>query len=380
MKLSQVQAPATARLSRATLAVPNVCAWSRKTSARCSAIASPTGRQQQQQQQPSQHSAERPASRLQAASTLEAPAAPDTPKVPTQGSLDQGSVVRFGFPKGSLQKSTENLFERAGFKLKISERGYFPRIDDDELQMVLFRSQEISRYVEDGVLDAGICGRDWIVENDADVVEVCELPYSKATSNPARWVLAVPEDSEVRSVQDLAGTIVASELVNTTKKYFAQHGVSVKVEYSWGATEVKASLPGVGAIVDITETGSSLKANNLRIVDTILSSTTRLIANTAAWQNPDKRRKIEDLKLLLVGAIEGRDKVGLKMNLHKSALEEVCACLPSERSPTVSQLVDGEFLAIEVVLGEQQARSLIPLVKRLGATGILTYPISCIVH
>ncbi|KAI8469264.1 MAG: hypothetical protein J3K34DRAFT_454221 [Monoraphidium minutum] len=321
----------------------------------------------------------RPPSRLAAAPALDAPAAAHGAGGAAAPAAQR--LVRFGFPKGSLQKSTENLFERAGFDLKISERGYFPRIDDPELQMVLFRSQEISRYVEDGVLDAGICGHDWVVENGADVVEVCELPYSKATSNPARWVLAVPEDSGVRGPEDLAGTIVASELVNTTRKFFADRNIAVKkVEYSWGATEVKASLPGVGGIVDITETGSSLKANNLRIVATILASTTRLVANHAAWADPAKRSKIEDIALLLLGAIEGRNKVGLKMNLPRASLNEVSAVLPSERSPTVSQLVDSDYVAIEVVLDERQARDIIPACKRLGATGILSYPINVIVH
>ncbi|GBF91721.1 ATP phosphoribosyltransferase [Raphidocelis subcapitata] len=318
--------------------------------------------------------------RPQASSTLEAPTAPALNG--GGGGGDGGSsTLRFGFPKGSLQKATENLFARAGFKVKISERGYFPACDDGDLQMVLFRSQEISRYVEDGVLDAGIWGHDWVVENGADVVEVCELHYSKATSNPARWVLCVREDSPVQDAADLAGTIVASELVNTTRKYFSDRGIAVKkVEYSWGATEVKASLPGVGAIVDITETGSSLKANNLRIVDTILSSTTRLVANRASWADPAKRRKIEDVALLLQGAIEGRDKVGLKMNLPRASLDKVCACLPSERSPTVSQLIDPNWVAIEVVLDEAAARRLIPECKRLGATGVCSYPLLTIVH
>jgi ATP phosphoribosyltransferase len=289
-------------------------------------------------------------------------------------------LVRFGFPKGSLQKATEELFARAGYQVRISERGYFPKVNDNDLSMVLFRSQEISRYVEDGVLDAGICGHDWVVENGADVVEVCELQYSKATSNPARWVLAVPESSPVTRAEDLAGTIVASELVQTTKKFFADRGIDVKVEYSWGATEVKASLPGVGGIVDITETGSSLKANKLRVIDTILASTTRLVANKKAWADPDKRRKIEDVALLLQGAIQGRDKVGLKFNIASDKLAEITASLPSEQSPTVSTLMDGSFVAVEVVLDERTARDMIPFCKRLGATGVFTYPIQVILH
>lgn len=316
---------------------------------------------------------------LKAASVTEAPTAADVTANSSIGS--SARLVRFGFPKGSLQKSTEELFRRAGYKLKISERGYLPDIDDQELQMVLFRSQEISRYVEDGVLDAGICGHDWVVENGADVVEVCELHYSKATSNPARWVLAVPEDSPVRRPEELAGTIVASELVNTTRRYFAERNINVKkVEYSWGATEVKARLPSVGGIVDITETGSSLRANNLRVIDTILASTTRLVANKAAWADPAKRTKIEDVALLLQGSIAGRDKVGFKFNLPEAALAEVCAALPSELSPTISRLVESSSVAIEVVVSERQARELIPFVKRMGGSGVFAYPIQVIIH
>ncbi|PSC69814.1 ATP phosphoribosyltransferase [Micractinium conductrix] len=322
--------------------------------------------------------AQRPRTAARAAA-VEAPRAPPGKELASNGGGQR--LVRFGFPKGSLQKSTEDLFDRAGFKVKISERGYFPSIDDQELQMVLFRSQGISRYVEDGVLDCGICRHDWVVENGADVVEVCELCYSKATSNPACWVLAVPEASPVQRPEDLAGTIVASELVNTTRKYFADRGIAVKkVEYSWGATEVKASLPGVGGIVDITETGSSLKANNLRVVDTILASTTRLVANKAAWADPAKRTKIEDVALLLQGAIAGKQKVGLKMNLPASRLGEVSALLPLKQSPTVSHLVNSEFLAVEVIVDEQLARDLIPQCKRLGASGIFTYNINVIIH
>ena len=238
------------------------------------------------------------------------------------GSKSFGSaLVRFGFPKGSLQNATEQLFARAGVPVKVKDRNYFPTVEDDDLSLVLFRSQEISRYVADGVLDAGIRGADWIVENGSDVVEVAELKYSKATANPARWVIAVPEDSPVRDVKDLEGTLIASELVNTTAKFFENRGVrGVKVEYSWGATEVKASLPGVGAIVDITETGSSLVANKLRVVDVILESTTRLVANKDAWEDPQKRAKIENLAVLLRGAIEGKKKVGLKMNLPTHAV------------------------------------------------------------
>ena len=246
---------------------------------------------------------------------------------------------------------------------------------------MLFRSQEISRYVADGVLDAGICGADWIVENDSDVVEVAELKYSKATANPARWVIAVPEDSPVRDVKDLEGTLIASELVNTTAKFFEDRGVrGVKVEYSWGATEVKASLPGVGAIVDITETGSSLVANKLRVVDVILESTTRLVANKDAWADPQKRAKIENLAVLLRGAIEGKKKVGLKMNLPTHAVPALSSALPAEKSPTVSPLLDEAFCAVEVVVDENAVKDLVPLVRELGGTGIVTYPVNIAIH
>lgn len=292
----------------------------------------------------------------------------------------QDAVVRFGFPKGSLQKSTEELFARAGMPVKVKDRNYFPTSDDGDVAMVLFRSQEIPRYVEDGVIDFGICGRDWVVENGSDVVEVTELRYSKATANPASWVIAVPEDSPVRAPEDLEGTLIASELVETTKRYFADKNIPVKVEYSWGATEVKASLPGVGAVVDITETGSSLRANKLRVVDTILASTTRLIANKQAWADPVKRAKIEDMALLLQGAIDGKRKVGLKMNLPSALIAELTAVLPSEKSPTVSPLTDADFCAVEVIVDEDEAKSLVPLVRRMGATGIVTYPINLSIH
>ena len=298
------------------------------------------------------------------------------------GSKSFGSaLVRFGFPKGSLQNATEQLFARAGVPVKVKDRNYFPTIEDDDLSLVLFRSQEISRYVADGVLDAGICGADWIVENGSDVFEVCELKYSKATANPACWVIAVPEDSPVRSVQDLEGTLIASELVNTTAKFFENRGVrGVKVEYSWGATEVKASLPGVGAIVDITETGSSLVANKLRVVDVILESTTRLVANKDAWADPQKRAKIENLAVLLRGAIEGKKKVGLKMNLPTHAVPALSSALPAEKSPTVSPLLDEAFCAVEVVVDENAVKDLVPLVRELGGTGIVTYPVNIAIH
>lgn len=241
----------------------------------------------------------------------------------------------------------------------------------------MFRAQEMSRYVEDGVIDAGLTGKDWICENGSDVVEVCELVYSKATVKPARWVLAVPGESQVQEPQDLQGGIIATELINVTKDYFARKKIEVKVEFSWGATEVKARL--VDGIVEVTETGSSLQANNLRIVDTVLTSTTRLVANKAAWRDDFKREKIEAVALLLRGAIEGRQKVGLKMNLPCAQLEDVLQLLPAEKSPTVSQLADKNFVALEVVLEESQARDLVPKLKKVGASGIFTYPLNQVI-
>lgn len=281
--------------------------------------------------------------------------------------------IKIGLPKGSLQESTFDLFRRAGFQVSVSSRSYFPRIDDPEIEAVMFRAQEMSRYVEDGVIDMGLTGHDWICENGSDVVEVCELTYSKATSRPARWVLAVPNESPVQKPQDLAGGIIATELVNVTKKYFEKLGVDVKVEFSWGATEVKARM--LDGIVEVTETGSSLVANNLRIVDEMLSSTTRLIANKTAWEDDFKREKIEAVALLLQGAIAGREKVGLKMNLPKAQLDAVSKLLPAEKSPTVSHLTDEKFVALEVILEERDARDLVPKLKKAGASGIFTYPL-----
>ena len=272
---------------------------------------------------------------------------------------------------------TFDLFRRAGFQVQASGRSYFPLIDDTELEAVLFRAQEMSRYVEDGVIDVGLTGKDWISENRSDVVEVCELVYSKATSKPASWVLAVPNESKVQTVADLEGGIVATELVSVTRDYFAKKKVNVKVEFSWGATEVKARL--LDAIVELTETGSSLRANNLRIIDTLLVSTTRLIANKSAWEDDFKREKIEALSLLLQGAIEGREKVGLKMNINASKLDDSLSVLPAEKSTTVNSLADKDFVALEVILEERLARDLVPKLKRIGASGIFTYPLNQVI-
>ena len=288
------------------------------------------------------------------------------------------AVLRIGLPKGSLQDSTVDLFQRAGYKITVHGRSYFPTIDDSEIELVMFRAQEMSRYVEDGVIDIGITGRDWVIENESDVVEVCELAYSKATRRPARWVLAVPEESNVNHPQDLAGGIIATELVVTAKKYFADRGVSIKkLEFSWGATEVKARL--VDAIIDITETGSSLRANNLRIIDTILTSTTCLIANRQSWENSQKKQQIEDLALLLKGAMEARAKVGLKMNVPRAKLDETLKLLPAQQSPTVSALADEQWVAVEIIVEEKVERQLVPQLVRAGVTGIISYGLNKVV-
>ncbi|MCD6393353.1 MAG: ATP phosphoribosyltransferase [Planctomycetes bacterium] len=287
-------------------------------------------------------------------------------------------VLKLGVPKGSLQKATFDLFERAGFNVSGYERSYFPRIDDDEIQLILLRAQEMSRYVEDGVLDAGFTGYDWIVENDSDVREVCELCYSKATSRPTKWVLAVPNESNISRPEDLAGGIIATELVNATKKYFADKNIDVKVEFSWGATEVKARL--VDGIVELTETGSSLRANNLKVIDTIMTSTTRFIANKKAWDDEFKRQKIDNIAILLNAAIDAKTTVGMKMNVKKNDLEKVLKILPAEKSPTVSTLADSEYVAVEIIVADGIERRLMPELKRAGASGIFTYPLNKVIH
>ena len=282
-------------------------------------------------------------------------------------------ILKLGVPKGSLAESTADLFGRAGFHLGISSRGYYPSIDDPELNCVMFRAQEMSRYVEDGVIDAGLTGYDWIQENGSDVEEVCELVYSKVTARPARWVLAVPNESKVKNPEDLDGGIVATELVNVTRKYFESKGVNVRIEFSWGATEVKARL--LDGIVDVTETGSSLRANNLRIVDEILVSTPRLIANKQSYADPWKREKVDSIALLLRGAIEARAKVGLKLNVRREDQKKVLAVLPAEHSPTISQLADGSYVAIEVILEATVEREIVPKLQQAGASGIIVYPL-----
>lgn len=284
-----------------------------------------------------------------------------------------------GLPKGSLEESTKNLFAKAGWKITASSRSYRPAINDPELDGRFVRAQEVSRYVEHGFFDCGLTGEDWIKENNSDVVTVCDLIYSKASARKSRWVLCVPEDSPVKSAADLEGKRVATELVNTTKRYFAGKGVNVEVEFSWGATEVK--VPDlVDAIVDITETGSSLRAHKLRIVDTLLETNTKLIANRASWAIPAKRQKIERIALLLRGALEAESKVGLKMNLPRQSLEGVVKALPALRNPTISQLSSPDWVALETIIDESVVREIIPQLKALGAEGIVEYPLNKVVY
>jgi ATP phosphoribosyltransferase len=286
--------------------------------------------------------------------------------------------LKLGIPKGSLEQATTDLFRRAGFTITTNGRSYFPGIDDPEIECMLIRAQEMARYVEDGILDAGLTGRDWIEENEADVVPVADLIYAKQSFGKVRWVLAVPESSAFLSPKDLDGKIVATELVATTKRYFARHGVNPKVEFSWGATEVKPPVLA-DAIVEVTETGSSLRANKLKIIDTVLESNTQLIANTAAWDDPEKRRKLQDIKMLLEGAINALGKVGLMLNVHKDNLKTVIAVLPALKRPTISNLSDDEWLAVNTILDESMVRNIIPRLKEAGAQGIVEYPLNKIV-
>jgi ATP phosphoribosyltransferase len=288
-------------------------------------------------------------------------------------------LLMLGLPKGSLEESTKNLFAKAGWKITTSSRSYRPAIDDPELDGRFIRAQEVSRYVEHGFFDCGLTGHDWVLENESDVVEVCDLIYSRASTMKSRWVLCVPEASSVKTAADLAGKRVATELVNTTKRYFAKQGIAVDVEFSWGATEVK--VPDlVDAIVDITETGSSLRANKLRIVDTLMETNTKLIANKASWANPEKRKKIETIALLLRGALEAESKVGLKMNLPRRSLEAVVKALPALRNPTISQLSNADWVALETIIDESVVREIIPQLKSLGAEGIVEYPLNKVVY
>lgn len=287
-------------------------------------------------------------------------------------------VLKLGIPAGSLQEATAELFKKAGYNIKFSSRSYYPEIDDPEIECLLVRAQEMARYVELGVLDAGITGYDWILENESEVFEICELMFSKVSRRPVRWVLCVPNDSPVQSAKDLAGKRIATEVVKLTEKYFAKHGVSVKVEFSWGATEVKPPLLA-DAIVEVTETGSSLRANNLRIVDEVLQSTTRFIANKGAMSDPWKRTKLENIALMLQGCLAAEGKVGLMMNVRRVDLERILSLLPALQKPTVSSLSDPDWVDVNTILDESYVRSTVPGLKAAGARGIVEYQISKII-
>ena len=286
--------------------------------------------------------------------------------------------LKLGIPKGSLENATVDLFRRAGYNITTSSRSYFPAIDDPEIECMLIRAQEMARYVEDGILDAGLTGRDWVQENEADVVAVADLVYAKQSFGKVRWVLAVPEASGLGSVRDLQGKIIATELVRTTERYLAQNGVQAKVEFSWGATEVKPPILA-DAIVEVTETGSSLRANNLKIIDTVIESNTQLIANKTSWQDPWKQKKLSDLKMLLDGAINALGKVGLMLNVSRQNLAGVLGVLPALKRPTVSSLSDEGWVAVNTILDESTVREIIPRLKAAGAEGIVEYPLNKIV-
>jgi ATP phosphoribosyltransferase len=286
--------------------------------------------------------------------------------------------LKLGLPKGSLQDASLQLFRRAGYEITVSSRSYFPSIDDDEIECMLIRAQEMARYVEDGILDAGLTGKDWIEENNANVVEVADLVYAKQTFGKVRWVLAVPEKSPFLSVKDLEGKIIATELVGVTERYLARNGVKAKVEFSWGATEVKPPVLA-DAIVEVTETGSSLRANGLRIIETVLESNTKFIVHPGAWEDAWKREKIETLVMLLKGAIEAAGKVGLMLNVRQADLENVLAVLPALKRPTISTLSDSDWVAVNTVIEEKTVREIIPRLKAAKAQGIVEYPLNKIV-
>ncbi len=290
-----------------------------------------------------------------------------------------GKKIKLGIPKGSLEEATVNLFAKAGYKITIKSRSYFPTIDDDEIECMLIRAQEIARYVADGVLDAGLTGKDWVMENRADVVEIADLVYSKTSSRPVRWVLAVPNDSDINSVKDLEGKRIATEAVNMTVDYLKKHGVTANVEFSWGATEVKAPKL-VDAIVEVTETGNSLRANNLRILETIMESNTKFIMNKDSHQDSWKQDKVSRLVLMLKGAMEANSKVGLMMNVPKASLDAVVKILPDGMRPTVSSLTEEDWVDVNVVIQEKLVREIVPDLKQAGAQDIVEYPLSKVIH
>jgi len=296
------------------------------------------------------------------------------PKAPAS----TGQRLKLGLPKGSLQESTFKLFNKAGYRVQVSSRSYYPSIDDPDIDCILVRAQEMARYVDNGVIDVGLTGKDWILEQGADVEEIAELRYAKGGLNPVRWVVAVPENSKIKTLKDLNGKHIATELVGYTKRYLRSKGVKAEVEFSWGATEVKPPQLA-DAIVELTETGSSLKANKLRIIDVMLESTTRIIANKKAWKDAWKKKKIDNMTMLLQGALAAEEKVGLKMNAPKATLKEICSLLPSMHAPTISHQTDPEWVSLEVILDEKVARNLIPRLKRRGASGIVEYPLNKVI-
>lgn len=287
--------------------------------------------------------------------------------------------LKFGIPKGSLQEATFRMFKKAGFNISIGARSYFPSIDDDEISPFLLRAQEMARYVADGTLDCGITGRDWTIESGRDVIEVSDLIYGKQGLRPVRWVLAVPDVSKIKKPSDLEGKRVATELVNVTKNYFKKKKIDVDVEFSWGATEAKVGAGLVDAIVELTETGASLKANNLRIIDTICESTTLIVANKTSWRDEWKKKKIESIALLLKGAILAEEKVGLKMNVEERNLKKVIGILPAIKKPTISSLSQKGWVAVETIIDERVVRMIIPKLKRQGAQGIIEYPLNKVI-
>jgi ATP phosphoribosyltransferase len=288
--------------------------------------------------------------------------------------------LRIGLPKGSLQDATFKIFEKAGFNVTLGSRSYFPYVDDPELEAVLLRAQEMSRYVEDGALDCGITGHDWVLENGSDVVTVEEFTYAKSGRSRVRWVLAVPNNSPVQRLEDLRGKRIATELKGFTERFFRERGIPVTIYFSWGATEAKVASGLVDAIVDITETGSSLKANNLRIVETLCYSTTLFVANKNAWRDPWKRKKMQHLALLCKGAIVSQDKVGLKMNVPKKALAGILKLLPAMKKPTISKLSTPGWFDVDTIISEKEARVLIPKLKEAGAEGIIEYPLNKVIE
>ncbi len=287
--------------------------------------------------------------------------------------------LKLGIPKGSLQEATIEIFKRAGWNIRLPDRSYFPGIDDEEISCYLIRAQEISRYVESGVLDLGLTGRDWILENDSKVVILEELIYSKVSRRPARWVLAVPEDSPVRTLKDLEGKRVATELVNFTRRLFQQRGIKVEVEFSWGATEAKVLEGLADAVVEVTETGTTLRANGLRIVEELMTTAPQLIANPLAWEDPWKHRKIEQIRVLLKGAMAAYKKVGLKMNVSEEDISNVVAVLPSLKAPTISKLYGQDWFAIETIVDQEVVREIIPKLQEAGAQGIIEYSLNKVI-